>query len=100
MISNILTYNLVGTEYDPQRGATRVALLSILAMMVIIFACYSAQMTAVLSVANVVMPFENVQGMYRDTNYKVGSVENTAFDNLFNVRKPFCIVFEFTKLNI
>ena len=45
-------------------------------------------MTAVLSVANVVMPFENVQGMYRDTNYKVGSVENTAFDNLFNVRIP------------
>ena len=87
MISNIFTYNFSGTEYDPQRGATRVALLSILAMMVIIFACYSAQMTAVLSVANVVMPFENVQGMYRDTNYKVGSVENTAFDNLFNVRK-------------
>ena len=53
-------------------------------------------MTAVLSVANVVMPFENVQGMYRDTNYKVGSVENTAFDNLFNVRKNF-IVMEFTK---
>ena len=96
MISNIFTYNLSGTEYDPQRGATRVALLSILAMMVIIFACYSAQMTAVLSVANVVMPFENVQGMYRDTNYKVGSVENTAFDNLFNVRKKI-IVFEFTK---
>ena len=91
--SNIFPHNFLGTEYDPQRGATRVALLSILAMMVIIFACYSAQMTAVLSVANVVMPFENVQGMYRDTNYKVGSVENTAFDNLFNVRIPisYCI---------
>ena len=92
MTSSIFTHNFLGTEYDPQRGATRVALLSILAMMVIVFACYSAQMTAVLSVANVVMPFENVQGMYRDTNYKVGSVENTAFDNLFNVRKKFhCI---------
>ena len=88
MTSTIIPSKCLGTEYDPQRGATRVALLSILAMMVIIFACYSAQMTAVLSVANVVMPFENVQGMYRDTNYKVGSVENTAFDNLFNVRIP------------
>ena len=54
-------------------------------------------MTAVLSVANVVMPFENVQGMYRDTNYKVGSVENTAFDNLFNVSISIFIVLEFTE---
>ena len=98
MTSNIFPNNIVGTEYDPQRGATRVALLSILAMMVIIFACYSAQMTAVLSVANVVMPFENVQGMYRDTNYKVGSVENTAFDNLFNVSKSVFVVFKCPKL--
>ena len=98
MTSNIFLNNRLGTEYDPQRGATRVALLSILAMMVIIFACYSAQMTAVLSVANVVMPFENVQGMYRDTNYKVGSVENTAFDNLFNVRKSVFVIFKLPKL--
>ena len=98
MTSNIFPNNILGTEYDPQRGATRVALLSILAMMVIIFACYSAQMTAVLSVANVVMPFENVQGMYRDTNYKVGSVENTAFDNLFNVSKSVFVVFKCPKL--
>ena len=97
MTSTIIPSKCLGTEYDPQRGATRVALLSILAMMVIVFACYSAQMTAVLSVANVVMPFENVQGMYRDTNYKVGSVENTAFDNLFNVRISISIVFEFIK---
>ena len=53
--------------------------------MTTLFAAYSAQMTAVLSVFNVVMPFENVQGMYRDTDFKVGSVKNTAFDNLFNV---------------
>ena len=57
--------------------------------MTTLFAAYSAQMTAVLSVFNVVMPFENVQGMYRDTEFKVGSVKNTAFDNLFNVSLGF-----------
>ena len=54
--------------------------------MTTLFAAYSAQMTAVLSVTNVVMPFENVQGMYRDTDFKVGSVKDTAFDSLFDVR--------------
>ena len=53
--------------------------------MTTLFAAYSAQMTAVLSVHHVVMPFENVQGMYRDTQFKVGSVKNTAFDKLFDV---------------
>ena len=53
--------------------------------MTTLFAAYSAQMTAALSVHNVVMPFENVQGMYRDTDFKVGSVKNTAFDKLFDV---------------
>ena len=78
--------NFLGTEYDPQRGATRVAMFWLLFAMTTLFAAYSAQMTAVLSVVQVVMPFENIQGMYRDTEFKVGSVKNTAFDNLFNVR--------------
>ena len=53
--------------------------------MTTLFAAYAAMMTAVLSVTNVVMPFDDVQGMYRDTDYKLGSVENTAFDSLFDV---------------
>ena len=57
--------------------------------MTTLFAAYSAQMTAVLSVHNVVMPFENVQGMYRDTDFKVGSVKNTAFDKLFDVSSDY-----------
>ena len=84
MIQNI-TYHLLGTEYDPQRGATRVAMFWLLFAMTTLFAAYSAQMTAVLSVHNVVMPFENVQSMYRDTDFKVGSVKDTAFDKLFDV---------------
>ena len=60
--------------------------------MTTLFAAYAAMMTAVLSVTNVVMPFDDVQGMYRDTDYKLGSVENTAFDSLFDVR----FYFDFT----
>ena len=77
---------LLGTEYDPHRGATRVAMFSILLAMVVLFASYSASMTSVLSVFKLTMPFTDLPSMYRDTDYKIGSVKNTAFDNLFNVR--------------
>ena len=84
--------DFIGTEYDAQRGSTRVAWLAVLFAMTTLFAAYAAMMTAVLSVTNVVMPFDDVQGMYRDTDYKLGSVENTAFDSLFDVR----FYFDFT----
>lgn len=75
-----------GTEYDAQRGSTRIAMLSILFAMMVLFAVYSAAMTSLLAVVIVQVPFEGLVGMYRDTDYKLGSVKNTAFDNFFDVR--------------
>ena len=76
----------LGTEYDANRGSTRVAIYSLLFPMVILFSAYSAEMTSILSVFRLTMPFQDLVGMYRDTDYKIGSVENTAWDNFFNVR--------------
>ena len=59
---------------------------SILFAMMILFAAYSAMMTATLSVVKTSMPFEDIVGLYRDTDFKVGSVEKTAFDKLYDVR--------------
>ena len=54
--------------------------------MIVLFAEYSTAMTSILSVVITSMPFEDIVGMYRDTDYKVGSVKGTAFDTFFDVR--------------
>ena len=61
-------------------------MLSILFAMTLLFVAYSAAMTSILSVVKIDIPFEGLVGMYRDTDYKLGSVKNTAFDNFFDVR--------------
>ena len=78
-------YSHTGTEYDAKRGSTRVAWLSILGAMVVLFASYSAYMTSVLSVFKLTMPFEDVPSLYHTTGFTIGSVKGTAYDNYFNV---------------
>jgi len=53
-----------------------------------IFESYYAALTAQLAVIKVDMPFKGLETL-RDAGYSFGSLENTAFQELFEVKKKF-----------
>jgi hypothetical protein len=46
---------------------------------VVIFENYAASYTAFLAVVKLVVSFETVMGMYKNTDYKIGSPVGTAY---------------------
>ena len=72
-----------GIEFEAKRFSTRVATITILFATLVVFAAYSASLTSFLAIFKVEMPFSDLETMYYETNYKIGSIRNTAFDNLF-----------------
>ena len=74
-----------GIEYEPKRFSTRIATITIFFATLVVFAAYSASLTSFLAVFKVSLPFTDLESMYYGTNYKIGSIRNTAFDNLFKM---------------
>ena len=74
-----------GIEFEPKRFSTRISVITILFATLVVFAAYSASLTSFLSVFKVSLPFKGIESMYHETNYKIGSVRNTAFDNMFRL---------------
>ena len=74
-----------GIEFEPKRFSTRISIITILFATLVVFAAYSASLTSFLSVFKVSLPFKGIESMYYETNYKIGSVQNTAFDNMFRL---------------
>ena len=72
-----------GIEYEPKRLSTRVAAITIFFSTLVVFAAYSASLTSFLAIFKVSLPFTDLESMYHGTNYKIGSIRNTAFDNMF-----------------
>ena len=72
-----------GIEYEAKRFSTRIATMTIFFATLVVFAAYSASLTSFLAIFKVEMPFSDLETMYYGTNYKIGSIRNTAFDNLF-----------------
>ena len=74
-----------GMEFEPKRFSTRISIITILFATLVVFAAYSASLTSFLAVFKVSLPFEGIESMYYETNYKMGSIRNTAFDNMFRL---------------
>jgi len=51
----------------------------------VVYTAYSASLTSALAVVDIKYPFTDLKTFYDDTDYKIGSVTNTAMDELFRV---------------
>ena len=49
---------------------------------VVIFEMYAASYTAFLAVVKLAVPFESLLTMYKNTDYKIGSIVGTAYKQL------------------
>ena len=74
-----------GIECEPKTFSTRIATITIFFATLVVFAAYSASLTSFLAVFKVRLPFTDLESMYYRTDYKIGSIHNTAFDNLFKL---------------
>ena len=83
---NLFFKYILGTECEPKRFSTRIAFLTVFLASLVTFSAYSASLTSFLAVVKVSIPFEDLKSMYESTNYRVGSLGGTAFDDLFKVR--------------
>ena len=72
-----------GIEYEPKRFSTRIATVTFFFTSLVVFVAYSASLTSFLAIFKVTLPFTDLETMYHGTNYKIGSIRNTAFDNIF-----------------
>ena len=78
---------LIGTNYDPQWTSTKIIFIVIFGTGLVVYTAYSASLTSALAVIKIKYPFKDLQTFYDQTNYKIGSVQNTAMDELFQVLK-------------
>ncbi len=81
MLSFTLLVTIVtqGAEFEPRFTSTRLVFLMMMVSSVVIFENYAASYTAFLAVVKLVVPFETVMGMYKNTDYKIGSPVGTAY---------------------
>lgn len=75
----------IGTNYDPQWTSTKIIFIVIFFTGLVVYTAYSASLTSALAVIKIKYPFKDLKSFYDQTNYKIGSVQNTAMDELFQV---------------
>ena len=75
----------IGTNYDPQWTSTKIIFIVIFFTGLVVYTAYSASLTSALAVIKIKYPFKDLKTFYEQTNYKIGSVQNTAMDELFQV---------------
>ena len=68
-----------GSELIPIANSTRLTFITIYVISVIVFALYSASLTSFLLVIKLGQPFDDLETLYRDTDYKIGSVSGTLY---------------------
>ena len=76
-----------GTNYDPQWTSTKIIFIVIFFTGLVVYTAYSASLTSALAVIEIKYPFTDLQTFYEQTDYKIGSIPNTAMDELFQVKK-------------
>ena len=77
-----------GAEGLPQGMGTRFFFWFFYVSMVTVFAAYSAMLVSFLAVQNVVLPFEDVEGLLKDGTYQLGILSGTSQLDFFRVNQP------------
>ena len=72
-----------GSVCEPKTSSTRVVAITIFFTTSLIFIAYTAALTSFLAIYKVNMPFWDLKTLYDDTNYKIGSIRNTVYDDVF-----------------
>ncbi len=74
-----------GSSLEPRQSSLRCTLVTVFFTSSLIFAAYSAAFTSFLAVFRVKLPFDSFRTLYSQTDYKVGSLRGTAYDDVFRV---------------
>lgn len=69
----------------PGRLSSRLALLTGSVAGLVIFASYAGSLTSFLAVFKLRMPFDSFRDMYHKTDYRIGSLTGSAYDDVFKV---------------
>ena len=75
-----------GIECEPRKISTRIATITILFTSLVVYVAYSASLISSLAIFKVSLPFFDLTTLYYATSYKIGSVRNTAYDDLLKSR--------------
>ena len=75
-----------GTPYDPDRICRRIVFVSLFLYGVVLFSAYSATLTSILATKVRHAPFNNLDEMLYNTDYKIVTVPNTGYVDRFKVR--------------
>ena len=80
-------YNLClkGAEYTPKYISTRIVFAIIFFGSVVLFQNFSASYTSFLAVVAEKQPFDSLQTLYEDTNFKIGTPAGWATVEMFEV---------------
>jgi len=72
--------------------SSRIVFCIILFGSVLLFQGFSASYTSFLSVTTQLKPFETVEQLYSDTDYKVGTREGVAAAAMFRKKAMICVI--------
>ena len=74
-----------GSAYEPQRVPHRIVLFVFALFGLIIYTAFAAELTSLFSVKKYDLPFENLDELLHKSDYKIGSLKSTSFDEIFQV---------------
>lgn len=69
-----------GIDYTDTRISSRIAFTSIIIAIVVFFATYSASLTSFLAVYKLNMPFEGIEDLLTNTQFKVTTIGGNSID--------------------
>ena len=75
-----LCSKLTGMDQEPNNLSSRMSFLAIFFTSLVVYAKYSAALTAFLAIKKLQMPFDNLLEMYLNTDYKIAFLDQTVLN--------------------
>ena len=83
------SFHTAGSPVEPQIASTRIAFVTIFFFNLVFFTFYSASLTSFLAIHKPLMPFENLEDLVANSNYKLVTLTGTAYEDMLKNGKWF-----------
>ena len=81
--SSITLFCQQGSEYEPTKVSLRIVLLILATFSLVIVESFGATLTSFFAVVRFSLPFRDLNGLYYNSDYNIGTLKGTSTDSTF-----------------
>ena len=79
----VTLYVFSGSEYEPSKLSLRIVLLILATFSLVIVESFGATLTSIFAVVKFSLPFRDLNGLYYNSDFKIGTLKGTSTDSTF-----------------